>query len=86
MPAKTFCALLEVNVHAFLRLFQEVTSCPRKYSSLTVVCFLLLHALEGKNGNNYAENIRLNCTKCSHLINCAPMLCAPLVSLVPGNR
>lgn len=86
MPAKTFCASLEVNVHVFLRLFQELTSCPRKCSSLTAVCCLLLLALKGKNGNNYAENFSLNCTKCSRLISCARMLCAPLVvSLVPGN-
>lgn len=52
---------------------QELTRSPRKSSSLTVVCCLLLHALKGKNGNNYAENIRPNCRKCSHLINCAPM-------------
>ena len=78
VPAKTFCTLLEVNVRAVLRLFQELTSSSRKCSSLPAVRCLLLHALQGKNGNN-AENIRHDCTKCSQLINCAPMLCAPLV-------
>jgi len=83
---KTFCTLLQVNVHVFLRLFQELTNFPRKCSSLTSVWGLLPHALKGKSGNNYAENIKHNCTKWSHLIN-QPTLCAPLVvSLVPGNK
>lgn len=87
MPAKTCCALLKVIVHALLRLFLDLTSSPRKCSSLTAVCCLQLRALKGKNGSNYAENISHDCAKCSHLINHAPTLCAPLVvSLVPGNR